>query len=178
MRSVIVILVLSARLAAADDDTRNPALAATIPIGLIAGGGALIAVGQALHEHGGGLDAQNVLSGIGGAVIVLAPTTGRLYAGHPWGTGLAMRLVGVGVAAIGGAIAVANSSGDEPSTAFSVGAGIAGLGAAAFAAGAVVEIATAPRAACQYNHEHGANVGLLPLHTADGASGLALVGSF
>ena len=108
--------------------------------------------------------------GIGG--LALGPSLGHLYAGEYITGGLALRAAGLTAAILGYREAASCSSGDCNAPA---GVTVALLGAGAFAAGILWDVATAPRAARRWNERRGTTIA--PVITDDDV-GIMLGGSF
>lgn len=125
--------------------------------------------------------ARKIIYDTGLVVSAIGPTTGHIYAGQIWSTGLGLRLLGGGFLLIGAA--------DVKHPAYSDEIDIDGVGLVAFAAGALLylggsiwEISTAGSATSAYNRAHDTRaigLSLTPIRGRAGdAPGLALVGGF
>jgi hypothetical protein len=178
--SLTILFTLVARTASAQTpaapapDDKSPGTALALSIGVtVAGAGMTFA----------GVESDSQALGLSGlAIATLGPTTGHWYAGDLFTWGLAARVVGAGVFAIGvggldfGIDAPSNTTNDNTTAAILMisGALLAGGGAA-------YDIVTAPRAVREHNaRSAAAALGPTLLRDArgDAAPGLALVGSF
>jgi hypothetical protein len=117
-------------------------------------------------------DHLSPMTAIGVAGLALGPSLGHVYAGEYFTGGLALRAAGMTAGILG--IGEAARCGEEDcSRAGAVTALV--LGGAAFAAGILWDVATAPRAARRWNERRG--ISIAPVVTDDGA-GVTLGGSF
>jgi hypothetical protein len=155
---------------------KSPGTALGLSLG-ITGGGVLLSVIAAGDSVDRG--AQTALGLTGAAMIALGPTSGHIYAGNGWNTGLKWRLgsLGVATAAAAGALAACppfsrceNEGLAAAMALVSVGAGVTYLGATLY------EIGTAGRSARTYNETHQVSLGVAPVVGRE--PGLAVVGRF
>lgn len=117
-------------------------------------------------------DDLSPMTAIGLAGLALGPSLGHVYAGEYLTGGLALRAAGMTVAILGLREGTTCADGDCIAKG-AVAAAV--LGGAAFAAGIIWDVATAPRAARRWNERHGLSIA--PVVTDDGA-GVTLGGSF
>ncbi len=112
------------------------------------------------------------------AGAVVAPAIGHIYAGDWLSPGLALRVAGAGLAALG-AYEWSRPYGDPSKIEFSpVGGVLIAGGVVALATGAIYDIATSRRVVRRYNREH-ATIVPTALATPSGITpGLALAGRF
>src|SRR5262249_25464540 len=112
---------------------------------------------------------------IGAVGLLAGPSFGHAYAGHAWSFGLAIRLVGVGAGI--GMVALGASAGGEGALG-GFGGGL-GLGGAIVAAGALIDVATAPSAVAEHNERLRMQVVPTVVPTTSGvAPGVGLSGRF
>jgi len=85
----------------------------------------------------------------GGVLLAGGPSLGHIYAGHPWSTGLKVRLAGVGIGGLGvlGIIVAPSDCGKIVCAGQGIGLLVVIGGAATFAVGAGIDAATAADAA-------------------------------
>lgn len=148
------------------DGPRSPRTALALSIGTtLAGGAALLA----------GVETDNDALGWTGAALVFAgPSTGHVYSHHYLTRGLGVRTAGVAIAVLGFSYAVDDCEGCD---AQELGLTLIGVGAAAYAAGTIDDVLTAPGAARRYNRAHHAITDLSvapvvsPHHTGFAVSG-------
>jgi hypothetical protein len=155
--AALVLLVTPAAAQAEGPKSPDEALALSGGVTLLSG----ILVAATVED-----DALSPMTAIGIAGLALGPSLGHVYAGEYITGGLALRAAGMTAAILGYREASRCSEvGDCNMTA---GAGGVILGASAFAAGIIWDVATAPRAARRWNERHG--ISIAPVITDDGAS--------
>jgi hypothetical protein len=123
------------------------------------------------------MQAKLVVGGL--LALTIGPTTGHIYAGDTWNTGLKVRLSGLGISVLGAAVALAACP-PFSGNCNDGGAAIGGVGFLAggimYAGGTIYEIVDAPRAADRYNMKHRASIAVVP--GAGGKPGMSVVGTF
>ena len=168
----VAVLVLAARIASAEPDTRSENTALLLSLGGTAASVAMIASGEHNHSNGG-----DSLVTIGVLSTLVTPSFGHWYAGDYLTAGMGIRaasaasmLVGVGQ--------IVSCEGTDHSCDNSAGFFIIG-GLIGYGAGALYDIATAPRAARRYNAEHRTFVMPTVLNPPSGpVMGVGIGGSF
>jgi hypothetical protein len=167
---------------------KDPTTARSLSLGstLIAGTGLFVA-GALLREHGENGAANLAFAG-GGIGLLVGPSVGHIYTEDAMNRWLGLRVGGLGVAAVGGMLAIAsalddwdNSSGGNGNGGAGAGIALMGIGAVGFAAGVVGDIVTASSSADAYNVKHSIDVHLTPapIVTPAGVTpGVGLVGRF
>jgi hypothetical protein len=175
----VVAVLFSARLAAADDEipeskdrTTAFTLSATgtaVSIGLVLAG---------VSTHNAALNATGILSSM------ITPAAGEIYAGRFFTTGMAIRLVSVGVGLVG-VVEVASCTfpGVEAGGCSNGGGGGAALlvlGAVGYGAGIIYDIATAGREVDGYNQRLHLRItpSVIPTASSGPAMGIGITGSF
>jgi hypothetical protein len=149
MRSLVVAVLLIATTAHADNDSDDDA--SPVTAGLLSAGGTAVAYIGGIKIMDGtvpGTSARDVAFGATAAAWIALPSLGHWYA-HDWlSTGFVIRAISVGAVALA---AQDNSCEDEPcASSFLILGGVIGL-----VTGTVMDIATAPNAAHDYNaHRH------------------------
>jgi hypothetical protein len=119
------------------------------------------------RESPGSFDRGVALATTGSVLLAIGPSLGHLYNGHVWTTGLKVRLVGAGIAALGFGIALLPVDCDDiVCTHQGIGALLVGGGALTLTVGAVIDAATAPSRA----REHNGGLSLARLRTSNGDS--------
>jgi len=177
MRVIAVLLPLFlAASAHADDAPPVPdERSGTTALALSGAGTALPVLLIATHEVQPGSLRDGILTA-GVIGLVLGPSVGHWYAAEGFDLGLGLRLGGVVVGLLG--VSSARSNCTQPPT------NECGIGESAFAvlaagsligAGAIYDVATAPRAAHRYNREHAITVTPMPLRAG---YGIGLAGRF
>lgn len=169
--TLALIASLAAGTAHAEPDSpknENTALALSL-------GGTLASAGlMAYGVMRDGDEASGVLIGAGLVSSLVTPSLGQFYSGRILTPGLGLRVAGGAVALIGVAQTLSCVSADRDCDSFTDGPATIALGGGLAALGAVLDIATAPRAARSYNERH---LQLVPAST--GANlGLSLTGRF
>lgn len=150
-----VVLVLIARVAAADptepSEIKNPDTALALSVGATAVSVGMVALGTQ-HGSSGDLIAVGVLSSL------VTPSLGHWYAGDYFTTGLGIRLISAATFVGGVAEVFASSCWDSPCNentgGAQTGAVLAIMGMIGYGTGTVLDIATAPKAAREYNARH------------------------
>jgi hypothetical protein len=124
---------------------KSASVALTLSLGGTVGSYVLAVAGGELQNEG--------LSTVGALGIFVAPTFGHWYAGKAWSDGLTMRLAGTGAMVVGAIILLGDCGfeGDCDDGDVVGGAILIYGGAAAFVAGGIYDIATAPGQARKYN---------------------------
>jgi hypothetical protein len=151
-----------------DSGPKDPDTALMLSLGGTAASVALVVAGGRVN---------NSLPWAGLVSSVFTPSLGEWYAGKPLTVGIGIRAASAGILFAG--IGQWNSSNDEKK-----GDGGAGLlvltGIVGYAAGAIYDIADAPRAAHAYNRTHSWQVAPTVLHTPSGDThmGIGIGGSF
>ena len=161
---------------------KSPAVAGVLSIGVTLAGLGLVAGAGLIVTHDDDSRIAIGLAVTGEASFVLGPTTGHIYAGRAWNTGLKWRLISVGT--FMGSLMIGTGcvecSGDHPV----VVASIVGMGASVIglAAATIYEMADAPGAARRANErrrrarEQGFQIGFTP--AVSGGLGASAVGRF
>jgi hypothetical protein len=179
----ISVLLVTATVAAADPPApSSPGAAVGVSLGVTAAGLGLVFVGAdaAIRPQAyGSIQSvvEGVAVGVGSAALLVGPSLGRAFYAHSlWSTGLALRLIGVGVGGAGVAAALAmNSSwgGLFVGGIFEIVAG------GFFITGATIEIATTPAAVRRHNATL-LTIAPAPIRGPEGslAPGLVLAGRF
>ena len=169
MKGIVVVCALFISSIAHADDDKDPTVALVLSSAGTALPIAVLAVHEALPQDL--RDADAVVGAIG---VFVGPSIGHWYAGEAFDLGLGLRLGGVAVGYLGGAIATSGCS--KPpmnecglAAVYPVLAGLAMIGART-----VYDIATAPRAARRHNQRA---IGIAPTRAGSGY-GLAVVGRF
>lgn len=171
-------LVLASAIASADPDEtgpKSPETALTLSLGGTAVSGALILVGVT-DKGKAGIAVAGALS------LAVTPSFGEWYSGTYLTPGMALRIgapVGALVTATIAASAfpcIPKDGGSNCDTNPKVFAAALLVGGGMLAAGTIYDIATAPRAARRYNHEH-AGATVVPT-VAPGSYGLSIAGRF
>jgi hypothetical protein len=188
---VIAVMLAFAQTAHADapsSDTEplSSAAATSLSLGVTAAGGALIGSAWATDNH----DLRGLAVIAGGAVLIVGPSVGHWYAGtfRPT-TGAVVRYAGLGVAAVGLAVAVENCHGEIAYDDFihscsprdsTFGMAAIGVGLAGVLAGAIYDVWTVPADVRRENARR-ASTGMAwtvsPLYTP-AARGLSLAARF
>jgi hypothetical protein len=122
---------------------------------------------------------NDVLMTAGLMMAYVGPSAGHLYTGELFTRGLGVRTLGV-VATLTGAMIAFSDCGlfaPQPCEESPVGPTIAVLGVAAYAAGTIDDILTAPGRAARMNRAAATRVTLAP-RLAPGRAGVAVVGTF
>ena len=146
---------------------KSPTTALTLSIGTTAAGVVLFGIADSTDDR----TAANVLGWPGLALLIVGPTTGHIYAGNAWNTGLKLRLASLGLAAAT-IVAIWQADISEPAIA----GVILAVPIGAFFTAGWYEAFTAGRSARTYNRAHQVEVGLAPIVGRD--SGIALLGRF
>jgi hypothetical protein len=156
---------------------KDPGTALALSLGVTGGGLALILAAAAAADGSDSVTGGLALAG--SLMVTIGPTTGHIYAGNAWNTGLKWRLGSLGVAtgALAGALALcppfSRCTNDGAAAALGVvfaGAGITYIGATIYEAG------TAGASARRHNETHQLEVGVAPIVGRE--PGLAFVGRF
>ena len=171
--AVVIVLVLGANVVRADDDgPKQRALAIGLSVGGTVLSTALIAAGTGDSSGAGGV----LLAGAIG--FVLLPSAGEWYAGQPFTWGMLVRVGGLVL--IGGGLAQGYCDGPLPpgqSCPNPMPAIVGGVVVAS--AGAILDIALAPRAVARYNANHRPIVAPTILHPPSGpVPGVSISGRF
>lgn len=167
----LVVLALLARIAAAETPAPEPVELRSPKIALMLSLGTTLAAGIPLAA--GARNDNQALLGTAAAMFVVGPSVGHWYAGEWINGGFVTRVVGAGLAAWGAAQTdVLGTDGDSDD-----GEGLIVLGALVYVGGGIYEIATAPRAAREYNRANQPTVMIAPL-VRENTGGLALAGQF
>lgn len=146
--------------------SEGAALALSVGGTLVSGG--ILLAGLAITSE------ELSLVGVGGAVTL--PSLGHWYAGAYFTRGMALRLSGLAVFTIGGILWIVDNPKDEPEVDRSLWPGvILTAGAAAFIAGTIDDIITAPLRVQRRNEERG--LAITPI-VSGGSAGLAIGGRF
>jgi hypothetical protein len=125
-----------------------------------------------LHNWGNGIAAAGVLA------TGLAPSLGQWYSHDFWTAGLGLRMAGVVVMGVGAASATCVDAADlDCSSSHGTADTLVVIGAVTYGAGVIYDIATARRAAREYNQKHAGAMTLAPTAMVHGY-GLVLAGSF
>jgi len=111
---------------------------------------------------------------VGGLAFLVGPTTGHIYAGNTWNTGLKLRIATATLVGAGVAYAF-NSDGWGREEAGLVGAALLVL-TIPYLAATAYEVSTAKKSARNYNARYQSQVGIAPIVGRD--MGLAFVGRF
>jgi len=122
------------------------------------------AAGFALFALAAKLD-NSALGSLAGVGIFVGPSLGHIYAGHTWNAGLGVRIASTAVATVGIGMALScfwYCSASEQRTA-DTGGEIAIAGLVGYAAGTIMEIATAGGAVDDANRERGYGLAIAPL---------------
>ena len=127
------------------DESKSEASALALSIAGTLGSAGLLGAGVASAGNG-----HVAMLGVGALASVVGPSIGHIYAGEYLTAGLVTRVVGMAAFALGASVIV--NCDDEgcdtvPGTLMLVGAGV-------YLAGAIYDIATAPRAARRWNAKH------------------------
>ncbi|MDB4959273.1 MAG: hypothetical protein JWO36_6842 [Myxococcales bacterium] len=164
-----------------DDSYRSPATAVALSLGVTLGGYGMAALGSSLDRHSGS-SSPNALTSVGALVGLVGPSVGHLYAGDAWNRGLAIRASGLAAALVGVAVwfsgcPLFGNHCDHGAEA--VGVTLLFVGEGVYIGGSIYEIATAGRAAREYNAEHRIHtqISIAPMPIHDGG-GMALIGRF
>ncbi len=171
-------------------DRKNPATAGWTSGLVTAGGLVLMMVAAGMdttysYDSNGYYQSSNnngrdLLATVGAIAFVVGPTTGHIYAGHAWNSGLGIRLASVAAMTVG--IAQAVAAADHGTASNNSGEALFILGAIGYGVGTVAEIGLAPGTARDYNRAHGLDVQLsvIPVRDTRNAStpGIGLVGRF
>lgn len=175
----VVALACTTAIARADDGVPTPrseTAAFELSLGGTAASVALVIAGSTNNN------ADLVLAGL--ATSLVTPSLGQWYSGQPLTTGMAIRAASavVTIAGIGQALSCSDES-SSPAPNCGSGAGVLMLGGlVGYASGTIYDIATAGRAARDYNDAHGLRVHVSPgvLHTPSGSStmGVGIGGTF
>jgi hypothetical protein len=177
MRVIAFLLpLLLAASAHADDAPPVPdERSGTTALVLSGAGTALPVLLMATHEVQPGSIRDGIFT-VGTIGLVLGPSVGHWYAGEGFSLGLGLRLAGVAVALVG-VSAAKSSCTDPPQNECGIAIGAYSVLAAGtlVGAGAIYDVATAPRAAHRYNREHAITVTPMPLHAG---YGVGLAGRF
>jgi hypothetical protein len=181
-RLAVAFLLLTARLASADpEDAKSPGVGLALSaggtaasIGLIAGGLAMASAGRVGNPGLG-------VATVGFIGTLVTPSFGEWYAGKYLTAGLGLRLLGTTVAAIGvSKLAICfDDCGGEHINNSGAGTAIA-LGLVTYAAGIVVDVATAPSTVRESNARRHAVIkpSILTSPSGGAAYGLGLGGNF
>lgn len=147
----VVALAVTCTIAHADDGAPTPKSETTafeLSLGGTAASAALVIAGADLHNG------DVVLFGLASSLVT--PSLGQWYSGQPLTTGMAVRTAS-GIATVVGLAGVLSCSNEFSDTPKSCGDGPALLllgGLAGYAGGTIYDIATAGRAAREYNDSH------------------------
>lgn len=169
---------------------KSPATAGWTSGLVTAGGLALMIVAAGMESNdsydrngyyqGSNNNGRDLLATVGAIAFVVGPTTGHIYAGHTWNTGLGIRLASVAAMTVG--IGQAIASDNNGSSGNNSGEAIFILGAIGYGVGTIAEIGLAPGAAHDYNRAHGLDLQLsvIPVRDTRHATtpGIGLVGRF
>lgn len=163
-------------------EVKSPSTAIMLSLGITVGGLGLAYLADEMDR--GTSDSAGALGTLGGIAFMVGPTTGHIYAGNTWNTGLKWRLGGLGVGLGGIVFALSQCDIFEGCTedeedAADVGAAIAVGGVIMYAGGTIYEIATAGRSAREYNIEYSRRrlqMQIVPM--AGRSPGLTLAGTF
>lgn len=155
-----------------DDGPRSANTALGLSLGTtLAGAGTMLIAAREGHDQ---------LATLGAAVTALGPSAGHWYSGHYFTRGMGVRTAGAAVAFAGFAVALDACPilGDHCDSS-PLGVGLLVVGSAAYVAGSVDDIVTAPAAARRYNREHSGvvDVAIAPVVTPHQA-GLSVSGRF
>jgi hypothetical protein len=182
----VTALVMSAAVASADplapastpEDTKSPYLALGLSGGTTLGGIALLEYDHWKHES----NPSYPLIAAGLIAIAVGPTTGHVYAGDSWNTGLKLRLVSVGGGVLSLPFFIECIDGESREhAACDIGGAIAVASALLYGGATLYEIGMAGAAASRHDHAHAAapSVMLVPLRTRDSTiPALAIGGRF
>lgn len=171
--AVLAALALTSRVAAADDQLKNPDTALAWSVAGTAASVGVVAIGA--QTHNSSLVGWGVLSSL------LTPSLGEWYAGKYVTAGMGLRLLGGAVAIAGVAQAFETSCYIDcnSSSSSTSGGGLVLVGLATFAGGTLYDIATARSAARDYNTSHRLTVLPTVLHPPSGpVYGLGVGGRF
>lgn len=136
-------------------------------------GGTLASAGLMAYGLSRGPEKAGVaMFDVGLASALITPSLGHFYAGKVMTTGLVLRGAGAAIAAVGAAQSL--GCWDNTCNAWDSGLVALGVGASVAAVGAIWDIATAPKAARDYNARH---VRIAPIGPG-GSIGLGFMGEF
>ena len=175
----VVALAVTCTIARADDGAPTPKSETTafeLSLGGTAASAALVMIGGKTNNG------DVVLFGLASSLVT--PSLGEWYSGQPLTTGMAVRAASA-VATIAGVSGVLSCSSEFSDNPHDCGSGPALLllgGLAGYATGTIYDIATAGRAAREYNDAHGLRMRVTPtvMRTPSGAStmGVGIGGTF
>jgi hypothetical protein len=162
-------------------ERKNPNTALAISLLTTLGGYGMLFLGESMANQG--TTGAGWLAFTGATLTLVGPTLCHTYAGKTWNTGLAVRIVGLGVVSTAFVVALSCSDGcnDNGSTTVDAALALALAGSITYVVGTIYEIATARDAAVRYNRQHGldATLTVAPIATRDGITpGMAVVGRF
>lgn len=147
---VFLVIVFATRIASAESEPVPDDKSGGVAIALsgLSTAGAIVALATADKVHHEGMQKGMVVGGLLG--LAVGPTLGHLYAGHPWNTGLQIRLASLASGTVGLALfAASDPFGSSPNEGMAtVGAVLVVASAIAYGAGTFYEIVTstdAPR---------------------------------
>lgn len=142
MRALAIVIVLcTASSAHAEEKSETTALALSVPPFVVGAG--LITTAAIMHDVGSDRSATAIAATTGVILLTVGPTLGHVYAGRVWSSGLAVRLVGIGVAIPGALLfTYGDTCGKFVCGAQVAGAGLVAAGGLTLAIGGIMDIAS------------------------------------